>query len=72
MQSSDRNQKLCFSFAAWFVERANSHFSVSCVRKATVQLWAEVNNIDLSLEEIDYIFTNWQACIEVKSNLEVM
>jgi hypothetical protein len=55
-------------FAAWYVKRHNEGMSPGSIRRATITVWAEANDIDLSLEDTDYIFANYQDLITVQKH----
>lgn len=54
-----RKEKLAYDLAAWVCFRQQP-----ITRRATVVVWAEANNIQLTDDEIDYAFEHWLDFIE--------
>ena len=56
---NNRQELLAYWFAALACLR-----QLSSVRRATVICWAKANKLQLSDEDINYIFKHWTDCIE--------
>jgi len=54
MVANDRVQQIALQLAKWVCFRQEP-----VERLATVRLWAEVNQIPLSGDEVDYVLAHW-------------
>ncbi|OES24490.1 hypothetical protein [Alteromonas macleodii] len=62
---TEHQKTTTLKFAEWFVARQNSDFKPGNIRRITIRVWAQTNKIDVSEDDLEYIFTHWQSHIEV-------
>ena len=56
------------TFAAWYVFRSNSGAHHGTIRRASIFVWSESNDIDVSEQGVTYIFEHGQDLVECWPN----